>query len=104
MLNRFLIGLQPVAFCHRFHAIENEIKSDAWTKERAASWKAIYLRLSKELQEKGEKIRKPEVIEPDAFDCALVAKVIQRRKVAAMSKQELAEFMGCSIDLTIEKS
>lgn len=88
--------ITPAAFCRRFRAIEREIKTDEWAKEKAAFWKTTYLRLSKELQEKGEKIRKPEVIKLDAFDRALVAKVIQCRKVAAMSQQELAEFMGCS--------
>ena len=44
------------AFCRRFRAIEHEIKSDEWTKEKAAFWKATYLRLSKELKEKGIKI------------------------------------------------
>lgn len=88
--------ITPTAFCRRFQAIENEIKSDEWAKEKAAFWKATYLRLSKELQEKGEKIRKPEVIELDAFDRALVEKVIQCRKAAVMSQKELAKFMGCS--------
>ncbi len=88
--------ITPTAFCRRFQAIENEIKSDEWAKEKAAFWKATYLRLSKELQGKGEKIRKPEVIELDAFDRALVKKVIQCRKAAAMSQKELAQFMGYS--------
>lgn len=88
--------ITPTAFCRRYQAIENEIKSDEWTKERAAFWKATYLRLSKELQEKGERIRKPEVIELDAFDRALVEKVKQCRKAAAMSQKELAQFMDYS--------
>lgn len=88
--------ITPAAFCRRYQAIENEIKADEWTKERAAFWKATYLRLSKELQEKGEKIRKPEIIELDAFDRVLVEKVKQSRKAAAMSQKELAQFMGCS--------
>ena len=88
--------IAPAAFCRRYQAIENEIKSDEWAKEKAAFWKATYLRLSKELQGKGEKIRRPEVIELDAFDRALVEKVIQCRKVAAMSQKELAQFMGYS--------
>ena len=88
--------ITPTAFCRRYQAIENEIKSDEWTKERASFWKATYLRLSKELQGKGERIRKPEVIELDAFDRALVEKVIQCRKAAAMSQKELAQFMGYS--------
>jgi len=88
--------ITPTAFCRRYQAIENEIKSDEWTKERASFWKATYLRLSKELQEKGEKIRKPKVIELDAFDRALVEKVKQCRKTAAMSQKELAQFMGYS--------
>ena len=37
----------PVAFCRRYQAIENEIISDEWAKEKAAFWKATYLRLSK---------------------------------------------------------
>lgn len=88
--------ITPVAFCRRYQAIENEIKSDEWAKEKAAFWKATYLRLSKEFREKGEKIRKPEVIELDAFDRALVGKVKQCRKAAAMSQKELAQFMGYS--------
>src|SRR3990167_9501450 len=88
--------IAPASFCRRYKAIENEIKSDEWTKERASFWKATYLRLSKELQEKGEKLRKPEVIELDAFDRALVEKVKQFRKAAAMSQKELAQFMGYS--------
>ena len=88
--------IAPNAFCRRYQAIENEIKSDEWAKEKAAFWKATYLRLSKELQEKGEKIRKPEVIVLDTFDRALVERVIQCRKVAAMSQKELAKFMGYS--------
>lgn len=86
----------PGAFCRRYQAIEREIKSDEWTKERAAFWKATYLRLSKELQEKGERLRKPQVIELDAFDRALVEKVKQCRKSAAMTQKELAQFMSCS--------
>lgn len=88
--------ITPTAFCRRYQAIENEIKSDEWTKEKAAFWKATYLRLSKELREKGERIRKPEVIELNAFDRALIEKVIQCRKAAAMSQKELAQFMGYS--------
>lgn len=88
--------ITPAAFCRRYRAIENEIKSDEWTKERATFWKVTYLRLSKELQEKGEKIRKPEVIELDAFDRAMVEKVKQCRKATAMSQKELAQFMGYS--------
>lgn len=88
--------ITPASFCRRYQAIENEIKSDEWTKERASFWKATYLRLSKELQEKGERIRKQEVIELDAFDRALLEKVIQCRKTAAMSQKELAQFMGYS--------
>lgn len=88
--------ITPAAFCRRFRAIENEIKSDEWTKERAAFWKATYLRLSKELQERGEKIRKPQVIELDAFDRALIAQIKISRKAAAMTQKELAGFMGIS--------
>lgn len=88
--------ITPQAFCRRFRSIQKEITSDEWTKEKGAFWKATYLRLSKELQEKGEKIRKPEAIELDAFDRALVEKVIQCRKAAAMSQKELAHFMEYS--------
>ncbi|PIQ86120.1 MAG: hypothetical protein COV74_06055 [Candidatus Omnitrophica bacterium CG11_big_fil_rev_8_21_14_0_20_45_26] len=88
--------ITPTAFCRRYQAIENEIKLDEWTKERVAFWKATYLRLSKELQEKGERIRKPEVVELDDFDRVLIEKVKQCRKAAAMSQKELAQFMGYS--------
>ena len=88
--------IMPSAFCRRWVAIEREIKSDEWTKEKAAFWKVTYLRLSKEMQARGEKIRKPEVIELDAFDRALVEKVVQCRKAATMSQKELAQFMGYS--------
>lgn len=88
--------ITPAAFCRRYQSIENEIKADEWTRERVAFWKATYLRLSKELQEKGERIRKPETIELDAFDHALVERVIQCRKTAAMSQKELAQFLGYS--------
>lgn len=88
--------ITPTAFCRRYRAIENEITSDEWTKERASFWKATYLRLSKELREKGERIRKPEVIELDVFDRALIEKVKQCRQAAAMTQKELAQFMGYS--------
>jgi DNA-binding XRE family transcriptional regulator len=88
--------ITPHAFCRRYRAIENEIKSDEWTKEKAAFWKATYLRLSREFQERGEKIRKPSEIELDVTDHALVRKVKQCRKAAVMSQKELAQFMGCS--------
>lgn len=88
--------ISPAAFCRHFRAIEKEILSDEWTKGKAAFWKATYLRLSKELKEKGEKIRKPEKIELDDFDRVLLEKVKQCRKNALMSQKELAEFMGYS--------
>lgn len=88
--------IAPAAFCRRYKAIENEIKSDEWTKEKTAFWRATYLRLSKEFREKGEKIRKPEVIKLDHFDRALIEKVKQCRKSAVMSQAELARFMGYS--------
>lgn len=88
--------ITPAAFCRRYRSIENEIKADEWTKEKAAFWKATYLRLSKELREKGEKIRKPEKIQLDDFDRALIEKVKQCRENALMSQKELAEFMGYS--------
>ena len=88
--------ISPAAFCRRYKAIENEIKSDEWTKERAAFWKTTYLRLSKELKEKGEKIRKPERIKVDDFDRTLIDQVKQSRKKALMSQKELAGSMGYS--------
>ncbi len=84
------------AFCRRYRAIQKEITSDEWTKEKAAFWKASYLRLSKELRERGERIREPEKIELDDFDRALIEKVTQCRKAALMSQKELAEFMEYS--------
>ena len=84
------------AFCRRFRAIENVITSDEWTKEKASFWKVTYMRLSAELKAKGEKFRKPEVINLDAFDRELIERVRKCRKVAAMSQKELAEFMGYS--------
>ena len=88
--------ITPAAFCRRFRSIQNEVTSDEWTKEKAAFWKVTYLRLSKELREKGERIRKPSRIELDAFDHALIEKVKQCRKNAWMSQKELADFMGYS--------
>ncbi len=88
--------IAPTAFCRRWRAIEQEIKSDEWTKDKAAFWKATYLRLSKELREKGEKIRQTEIIPLDNFDKDLVAKIRECRKKALMTQKELAEFMGCS--------
>ena len=88
--------ITPQAFCRRFRAIQHEIASDEWTKDKGAFWKATYLRLSKELREKGERIRQPARITLDAFDRVLIAKVNACRKAAAMSQKELAQFMGCS--------
>ncbi len=88
--------ITPASFCRRYHAIENEIKLDEWMKERASFWKATYIRLSKDFREKGEKIRKPETIQLDDFDQALVEKVVRCRKASAMSQKELAQFMECS--------
>ena len=88
--------IPPAGFCRHFRAIEREITSDEWTKEKAAFWKATYLRLSKDLREKGEKIRWPARIELDDFDRALIEKIKQCRKNALMSQGELAEFMDCS--------
>lgn len=88
--------ITPQAFCRRFRAVMKEITSDEWTRERAAFWKTTYLRLSKELREKGEKIRRPEIIQLDAFDRALIEKVKQCRKTAVMTQKELAQFMGYS--------
>ncbi len=86
--------ISPAAFCRRYKAIENEIKSDEWTREKAAFWKTTYLRLSKQFKEKGEKIRKPERIKIDDFDRALIEQVKQNRKKAFMSQKELAGLMG----------
>lgn len=88
--------ITPQAFCRRFRAIQNEISSDEWTREKSAFWKATYLRLSKELQQSGEKIRKPEKIRLDDFDKALIVTTQGCRKAALLSQKELAERMGCS--------
>ncbi len=88
--------ITPVAFCRHFRAIVKEITSDAWTRQRAAFWKVTYLRLSKELRKKGEKIRKPAQIELDNFDKDLINKVKECRKNAWMSQKELAQWMGVS--------
>ena len=86
----------PLAFCRRWRAIEREIKSDEWAREKAAFWKATYLRLSKELRAKGEKIRQSERIQLDDFDKDLVVKIRECRKKTLMTQKELAGFMGCS--------
>ena len=88
--------ITPAAFCRRWRAIEREIASDEWTREKAAFWKATYLRLSKELKEKGEKIRQTELIRLDDFDRELVIKIRGCRKNALMTQIELAGLMGCS--------
>ncbi len=88
--------ISPASFCRRWRAIEREIHSDEWTREKSAFWKTTYLRLSKELQEKGEKIRQPEVIEIDDFTREIIEKIRACRKKALMSQEELAHFMGCS--------
>lgn len=88
--------ITPVAFCRRWRAIELEIKSDEWTKEKAAFWKIIYINLSKELREKGEKIRKPDKIALDNFNRDLISKIKASRKKALLTQGELAELMGCS--------
>jgi len=88
--------ITPVAFCRRYRAIERVITSDEWTREKAAFWKATYLRLFKELREKGEKIRKPKKIDLDSFDRALIEKIKQCRRNALMSQKELAGFLGYS--------
>ena len=86
----------PLAFCRRWRAIEREIKSDEWNREKAAFWKATYIRLSKELKDKGEKIRQTELIQLDDFDKELIAKIRECRKKALMTQEELAGFMECS--------
>ena len=88
--------ISPKAFCRRYYAIQKEIASDEWTKEKAAFWKATYLRLSAEFRERGERIREPEKIELDDFGRALIEKVKNCRKAALMSQEELAERMECS--------
>jgi DNA-binding XRE family transcriptional regulator len=88
--------ISPKAFCRRYYAIQKEITSDEWTKEKAAFWKASYLRLSKELREQGERIREPGKMTLDDFDRSLIEKVKDCRKAALMSQKELAEFVGVS--------
>ena len=88
--------ITPLAFCRRWRAIEREIKSDEWTKEKAAFWKSTYIKLSKELRNKGEKIRKTEKIPLDSFTRDVIVQIRKTRKRALMSQKELAEFMGCS--------
>ncbi|MBI2167551.1 MAG: helix-turn-helix transcriptional regulator [Candidatus Omnitrophica bacterium] len=88
--------ISPAAFCRRYRAIEREILSDEWTREKAAFWKATCLRLSRELRERGEKIRKPGKIKLDDFDRTLVSKIKQCRKNALLSQKELAQWMGLS--------
>ena len=86
----------PAAFCRRWRAIRREITSDAWTAERAALWEATYLRLSKELSAKGEKVRQPAVLRLDDFDRDLISRIRKLRKNALMTQAELARFAGCS--------
>lgn len=88
--------ITPSAFCRRWRAIELEIKSDEWTKEKAAFWKTTYIKLSKELREKGEKIRKPDKIALDSFTRDLISKIKASRRKALLTQGELAELMGCS--------
>jgi DNA-binding XRE family transcriptional regulator len=88
--------ISPQAFCRRFQAIQREIVSDEWSREKAAFWKATYLRMSREFREKGEKIRKPAKMKLDDFDRRLIEKVKECRKGALMSQKELAGFLGCS--------
>ncbi len=88
--------MSPGAFCRHYRAIQNEIVNDAWTKEKAAFWKATYLRLSQEMKEKGERIRRPSEIKLDNMDRTLIAKIKESRKAALLSQKELAEFMGCN--------
>lgn len=88
--------LTPEAFCRRFRAIEKVLASDEWTRQKAAFWKTTYLRLSKELQERGVKIRKPARIVLDEFDQGLIGTIKACRTRAMMSQRELAQFIGCS--------
>ncbi|MBI1869576.1 MAG: helix-turn-helix transcriptional regulator [Chlamydiae bacterium] len=88
--------ISPNAFCRRYRAIEKEILSDEWTKDKSLFWRAIFLRLVKELKEKGEKVRQPAIIKLDEFDRHLIEKVRQHRKNALMTQKELANFMGCT--------
>ncbi len=88
--------ISPAAFCRRYRAIENIITSDEWTKEKASFWKSTYLRLIKELREKGEKVRRPAKVVLDEFDRDLIKQIKECRKKALMSQKEIAEFMGYS--------
>lgn len=88
--------ISPKSFCRRYYSIQNEITSDEWTKERAAFWKATYLRLSEEFREQGERIREPEKIELNDFERALIEKVKDCRKATMMTQEELAERMEYS--------
>ncbi len=88
--------ISPAAFCRRWGAIARQIGSDQWARPKAAFWKATYLRLSRELHERGEKIRLPENISLDEFDRALLGQVRQCRKKALLSQKELASMLGYS--------
>ncbi len=87
--------ISPVAFCRHYRALEKEIVSDAWTKEKAALWKATFLRMSKELKSKGIKIRQSTPMKLDEFDRGLVERIRACRKKAFMTQRELGNFMGC---------
>lgn len=88
--------ITPTAFCRRWRAIEREIRSDQWTKEKAAFWKVTYRRLSKQFKDSGEKIRRSNSMRLDEFDRSLVSKIRECRKKALMTQKELAGFMGCN--------
>jgi len=88
--------ITPNAFCRRWRAIEAEIKSDEWTKEKAAFWKVTYIKLSRDLREKGGKIRQPDKLVLDDFTRDLISKIKESRRKAALSQKELAQLMGYS--------
>ena len=88
--------ITPSAFCRHYRAIQKEIASDAWSREKSAFWKATYLRLSRQMKEKGERIRRPFKMKLDDFDRMLIVKIKESRKAALLSQKELAEFMGYS--------
>ena len=88
--------ISPSDFCRHYKAIEREITSDEWTKKRAAFWKATYLRLTKELKAKGERLRQPAKPELDFFDRQLIETVKKCRRRMFMSQKELADLMDYS--------
>lgn len=83
--------ITPLAFCHRFYAIQAQIKRDEWTKEQAAFWQATYERYRREFRRSGVRIRRRTVTrELDAFPADLVSRIRECRKYARLSQAELA--------------